>query len=286
MAKVVTRDFYNCNAKTKITVIPLGDIHIGAAACDEKLFQKVIQRIEQGENHYWICMGDVADYINMKDPRFSVSSLAKWIGMSELRDLAGNQRRRFSDFVRPIASKTLAMVTGNHEASILKHYERDIHLEAVSDIKVNGGFDADYNISVGYYGYLRLRFYASAKGEQKSASRVFMFNLHHGFTGGKLAGGKALNMQRWLWNHDCDVALQGHSHNTSIMKESVEYVDSAGRIRQKTKYGAFTGTFLNTVNDGGSSTYSEIKGYFPLPIGGVEIEVRPYDDQRPIKVSA
>ena len=90
-------------------------------------------------------------------------------------------------------------------------------------------------------------------------------------------------MQRWLWTHDADVVIFGHSHNTSAQPEAVESLDRSNNITYKTRKGCYGGTFLRTVNEGGDSTYSEIKGYFPLPLGGCEIRIRPraekYEDR-------
>ena len=92
--------------------------------------------------------------------------------------------------------------------------------------------------------------------------------------GGRLAGGKALNMQRWLWTHNAHVSLWGHSHNLGIQPEAVEEIDNAGNVHIVNRRGAFTGSYLRTFNNG-PATYSEEKGYFPLPFGGVMVQMWP-----------
>ena len=94
-----------------------------------------------------------------------------------------------------------------------------------------------------------------------------VFHVHHGFGGGRLAGGKALNMQRWLWTHDCDVAIFGHLHNVMGQKEAVEYLDKNNNIRQHTRFGCYGGSFL------GRAEYAVRSGFLPLPMGGVEIKI-------------
>ncbi|NIL98745.1 MAG: hypothetical protein GTO62_16900, partial [Planctomycetales bacterium] len=37
-----------------------------------------------------------------------------------------------------------------------------------------------------------------------------------------------------------------------------------------------SGTFLKSFNQDGPSTYSEVKGYLPLALGGAEIILRPH----------
>lgn len=278
MANVITTKLPTIPKDGGIRIVPLGDIHIGAAACDEDHFRQTVKYIKDN-GHYWIGMGDYCDFINKSDKRFSVSSLAPWIGISELGDLAKNQKDRFLEIVNPIASRCLGLVSGNHEASILLKYERDIYSEIVTGVKEAGGFKDTDSLALGYSGWLRLRF--NRKGS--NSRRAVMVNLHHGFVGGKLAGAKALNMQRWLWNHEADLVIFGHSHNTSIQREAVEYVDDKDSIAVRNKIGCYSGTYLKTTQEG-TTTYSEVKGYFPLPTGGVEIAVYPY--QRPkVKVT-
>ena len=271
--RVVKRRFNGVKRSQVFRILPLGDVHICSAACDERLFQSVVNRIKDDPDAYWIGMGDFCEFINLKDPRFNVGDLAPWVEVSDLVDLAKAQRDRFLDIVLPIADKCLAMVEGNHEITIKRHTERDVFGEIVSAIKGRAKLPMDQRLGVGIYGWLRLGYYITK--DARGGGKNFDINLHHGFVGGRLAGAKALNMQRWLWSHRCDIALFGHSHNTMIQPESVEVLDKTGKVALETRRGAYTGTFRNTVNPDGPATYSEIKGYFPLPLGGVEIELRP-----------
>jgi len=107
------------------------------------------------------------------------------------------------------------------------------------------------------------------------------FSLHHGFVGGKLAGAKALNMQRWLWTYECDVAILGHSHNTGVQIESIQRpLPRTNTIETVNRYGCYSGTFLENYNQDGPAMYSERKGYFPLGMGGVEIILKPFAKRR------
>ena len=202
-----------------------------------------------------------------------MGTLAGWIGRAELCDLAAAQIDRVVSILSPIASKCLGLAKGNHEDSIHRHTERDVYSELVVRLKDAGGFASDHNLALGYYGWLSLVFYRD--GERNARATTIRVNVHHGFSNGKLAGGKALNMQRWLWTHDADLVIFGHSHNTAAQAETVEALDKGDNIVDVVRRGCYAGTFLNTVNQRGPSTYSERKGYFPLPIGGCEVALRP-----------
>lgn len=271
--RVITRDFFGQEGRKGITIVPLGDVHIGHAACDEELLRRRVQEIKE-QQWYFIGMGDYCDFIPVRDARFSLDGLADWIEVSHLGDLVSHQRDRFLEFVAPIADRCLALVCGNHERKILDYYERDVYKEIAEGLRRLGGLDPSVPLELGVGGWLRLRFYRSKEGSRRSGVCTVRLIAHHGFTGGRLAGGKALNMQRWLWTHDADVILFGHSHNTSIQVEAVEYLDRAGKVKYHRRVGAYTGTFLKTSVTGKES-YAERKGYLPVPATGIEIRIVP-----------
>jgi len=277
--KIITKRIPLESRGDVVRIVPIGDVHIGASACNEALLQRTIDRIAADESCYWIGLGDYCEFINVSDKRFSVASLAKWVRMEHLTDIAEAQTERFLDFVRPIAGKCLALVQGNHEMAIQERYENAVYNRIVQGIKKEAGMEAKEPLAVGFYGWLLLKFRRSS--EQGTLIRI---NLHHGFVGGRLAGAKALNMQRWLWSHDCDLALMGHSHNTEIQIETVESLDRNGNVFYHKRVGAFCGSFLETTNgDGGS--YSEIGGYMPLKTGTIEITLRPGAEHKDDRVS-
>ena len=276
--RVIKREFFNVSRSDVFRIIPIGDIHMGAAACDEDLLRAVVKRIKDDGQAWWIGMGDMADYIILKDPRSSIGTLADWVTLDDLVDLPKAERDRLLDILRPIAPKCLALVCGNHEAAIHKHTERDVYSEIVAGVKGAGGFKTTDRLAIGFYGWLQLAFYRSATKKQRGT--MININLHHGYTAGRLAGSKALNMQRWLWTHNADIVLMGHCHDTKIQPEAVEEIDRGGHVTTRTRCGAYTGTFLHTTNEDGPATYAERRGYFPLPYGGVEIELRPGQKER------
>ncbi len=274
--KIIRRQFKNDSRSAVYKIVPIGDVHTGAAACDEDRLRRVVKRIQEDPNYWWIGMGDYCDFINMKDPRFSVETLAPWIGTRDLAHIAQAQSNRFLDIMKPIANKCLAMVKGNHEESIQHHYENDVYTTIVDRIKEYGGFKQDDQMGVGYYGWLMLNF------ERQKQKCMIDINLHHGYVGGKLAGAKALEMQRWLWSHEADIVIFGHSHNTAVQVEQVEGVTRTGELVLRKRYGCYSGTFLRSMNEGSPSTYSEIKGYLPMPTSGVEIWITPGKDSRDV----
>lgn len=274
MATVLRREYFDVSWSDTFRLTPIGDIHLGAAACDEEKLANVVARVRDDDNHFWIGMGDYCDWINMKDPRFSIDSLASWIGRNDLKDLAKSQLEMLQYYLDPIASKCIGLLRGNHEDAIMKHNERDVYSELVTHIKEKGGFPSDHKLAMNFYGWIKMSFYNSPC-EVKDSVHSITINAHHGFTGGKLAGAKALDMQRWLWTHRADLVLFGHVHSSPSQPEAIEALDRNDNITIVVRKGVYTGTFLRTIDPAGPSTYSEVKGYFPTACDIPEIELAP-----------
>lgn len=255
-----------------MTLIPLGDIHIGAAGCDEALLRGAIYEIADTPECYWIGMGDYIDAVNVRDPRFDASTLAPWLRTEHLGDLVRAQRDRLLGLLEPIAGRCLAMLCGNHEAMVRKHYERDVYHEIVSGVKDRAGWGDDHPLALGYNGWLRIL--QGKPGATKGHVQTVTIYAHHGYTGGKLAGAKALDMQRALWTHACDLLLLGHSHAGPVQPETVYELDKVGRVREVLRKGANTGTFLRPFVENADS-YPEVKGYLPMSPGYVRVMLRP-----------
>lgn len=271
--RVIRHEWYNVSRSDVFRLVPIGDVHLGAAACDEKRLVEVVNRVAADDRAYWVGLGDACEFINVHDKRFDSRVLASWVKVEDLTDLAAAQKERYLDMIKPIAGKCLGLIEGNHEICISKKFERDIHSEIVTAIKKKAGRPADFRLGLGIYGWLQLVFYAGP--DKKGGSHTINVNLHHGFVGGRLDGAKALNMQRWLWTHDADLVLFGHSHNAMAQIAQVEGIDKAGRHFEQVRRGGYCGSFLRTVNADGPSTYSEEKGYFPLPVAGIEVLLKP-----------
>lgn len=270
--RILRRELAHESREDVFEIIPIGDIHIGSAAVDEKLLRNTIEYVASDPNRYWIGMGDYCDFINLKDKRFDPTILAPWITTKALADIAGAQIEYATNLLKPIAHKCLALVEGNHETSVKQHYERDVYREIGIAIKMAGEFPQDHNLLIGYYGWLRLVFKRGL--ERNSPAFAMTINLHHGFGGGKMKGGKALNMERWIWTHDADVIIFGHTHNSDAFNAPIEMVDKNLNHHIIKRYGVYSGTYLRT-NGIGFDTYSERAGYLPLSTGGVVIRIRP-----------
>lgn len=263
--KLARREFYNVTRSDEWRLYPIGDVHLGNAACDEQALRQTVQAIADDDHALWIGMGDACDFINMSDPRFDADSLARWVKVSHLADLSKAQVTRFLDIVAPIAGKCLALIEGNHERAIQRHTERAIYSEIVTGIKERGNFAPDHVLGLGYSGWLMLHFYRS---EQKRHATTLRLWLHHGYAGGRKPGGKANAMVDTMLTHDADLVVMGHCHDDMVLPVSVETV-RGGQVVKDVRKGCYGGTFL------GSASYAEEKGYPPQPVMQPVVLLRP-----------
>jgi hypothetical protein len=272
--EVVIRSIRHASRSDVIRVYPLGDTHIGSAACDEKAIEKIVARIAEDPNSYWIGMGDYCEFINRSDPRFDPRSLAKWIKVQDLADISKAQVDRFLKIIDPIKSKCLALAQGNHEHTIARYYERSVYHDILKPIR-NAVEEPIDRLGLGFSGVVKLRVENGPKDRSvKSHSWVVNFFAHHGWGGGRLAGGKALKLERTLLWYDCEVILIGHWHSIEVVKRSPMGVTRNGKLFQKDRVALGTGTWLRGLKQG-VETYAEQKGYPPNTIGCSWVELRP-----------
>ena len=277
---VIEHEWRGLSRSDTFRLVPIGDVHAGSRACDEAKFAAIVQSVKRDPRAYWIGLGDYCEFINVSDVRHDVQATADWITKADLVDISKAQRDWFLEHVRPIADKCLGLVEGNHERTIRRKYERDVYREIVATVKGWGGKRADERLGLGVYGWLLLRF--KRNGGQQQPSAVVRVNVHHGFVAGRLAGAKALNMQRWLWTHNADLVIFGHCHEMQAQRAAVEELDFRGNVRLHLRRGMYAGSFVKTVAEG-PAVYTEERGYFPSPTGCPEAILRPgaksYEDR-------
>lgn len=273
--RVIRRELRGLSGGARLNLYPIGDVHIGAKACNEGMLKQAVRQIERDPYGYWIGVGDYIEGINRKDKRFDPQTLADWITVRDLTDLGRAQADRFLEFVRPIAHKCLGLASGNHDETAELIWERDLIGDIVTGVKQAGGMAQDEPLRLGYYGYILL---SCIRGEShKDGSRLLRLGVHHG-AGGANAGGAINRLREWLYTHECDVFFVGHTHNTESTTATVEEWDAAGRLRPVTRYGVICSTFLRSSEEG-ITTYGERRMLKPTHVGRTMVTVKPFSDK-------
>jgi hypothetical protein len=251
-------------------LVLLGDLHLGASNVDEKMIEQVSQRIK-APNTYWIDLGDSIDAINMRDPRFDPRMLPDWIELADLLDLSKAQVTRYKHYFGHSGANCWARLYGNHEASLQKHTERDIYAS------LNNAIDLDPNRALGYSGFIRLRFRYKSKGKVTWTWTQILY-ISHGAGNGRLAGAKALKLERLPIGWDADIYAIGHTHTKMVLQKRVAALQPKKNIiESKQKIMVNVGSYMD-----GLTGYPERKLMFPQALGHIELWF--YPSEKRIKV--
>jgi hypothetical protein len=256
-----------CEYGGHIVIYPLFDIHLGTKKCREDKLQKIVNEIKEDPAAYWIYGGDGAEFINRSDKRHKESDLADWL--YGVDDLARAQVERLEYHLGPIASKCLAVLSGNHEQTILQNYERNVYAEIVTFIKeIKRTLDP---IGIGFGGFVRLKL---DRGTHTTTLTLF---CQHGYGGGRKKGGHILMTDDAFSKYTCDCFLTGHRHQAHV--HTHQLAEAKGlKIISQTKIGVMTGTFRDSTlthdeNDPGG--YEDAAGYGATDLSGVKIIFEP-----------
>jgi hypothetical protein len=252
-------------------IIPLGDVHLGAKACDEKLLSEKIEYIRYSPSCYWVGLGDMMDCISRHDKRHQEATLAPWLcGKNPILKI---QRDLLIDLLKPISDKCIGYTKGNHELAVEEDLSADAYLDVIEAL------DTKHDIRLDMCGWINLKFRRCNKG---GTTTVKMF-IHHGWSGGDLMGGVALKLERLPSVYDADIYMLGHLHKLICFPSVFLGTDRSGTVVSRTRYSVCTGSFLKTALED-ATTYAERKGLKPVSLGTAKITITPGAESNPIRV--
>lgn len=259
---------YTIHRKTKseheqFILIPIGDIHLGSAGCDQAKLKETIKFIETNSHAYWIGMGDYIEAINPSDPRFDPYSIDPSYNIKDLSSLITTQVEDIKAYFRPIKDKCICLLTGNHEEKVRTRYYRDVTLEMANE------FNVKY---IGYTGFIRMRF----KNPTGNGRRVFDIYAEHGYGGGRTSGPKVNKLESLARKFDVDLILSAHVHQKviapPIIRISVDHRNQ--KLVARKTHAITTGSYKKAFVLNADS-YEEKFGYGPSDLGSIKIRLYP-----------
>ena len=249
---------YKYGDKFRLKVI--ADVHLGAVACDEQAFKQYMA--DSDEYTYFIGIGDLYDAIVVKDPRYQKTSDNSNDKNGKKRDdIVDVQVNKGVEMLMPYREKILGLGYGNHEMSVIRHSGTDMMKRTCRRLDVP---------ELGYSGLFKLIFRM-----KKGAGRSVIIRYHHGWGGGSRTQGADLTkFSKDLAYWDADLFLYGHVHKRQ--DDEVPRLGLRGtKLIARPKTMVICGTFLKTYLNSSDATYSEVAGYPPTSIGGVNIDITP-----------
>lgn len=251
----------------RVDIYPIGDVHLGAAACDIGHFRRTVAQVAADKSARWIGMGDYGDFILPEDPRWSMSAFDwKRLGYRKGRPDLRNLGQEYLDFVRaeldPIKGQCIGLLDGNHDDVMKNKYHVDVVGALCDDLKVP---------YLGYTALVRVEVVL----DDGSHGRIWPFTIfaEHGASGGGTAGNAINSLQKRGQEFDADVYLKGHVHqrNTGAARPVLGW--GKKKIAVRDKVFVLTGTYLKGYSEF-ETTYGERKGYPPNEIGGTLVRVK------------
>lgn len=281
--EVLTHTRYYEGTHTKFTLYPLFDLHVGAKAMNETLLRHDIARIAADPNALWIGGGDYIDAIcQVGDKRYRPSTLATWL--HGVDDVMSAEVEYCAELLKPIASKCIGLIKGNHEDDAFRYYTKDTYWDLVKAIAAAGS-TTPAKLAMGVHGFIELIFRYGAPGKN-GHNWVMTIYGHHGYGGGRLPGSHALTLGRVLSDYDCDLALMGHRHVFAATPKTTASAHR-GKYKLKTRIGMFVPSYLESWLEGDRplNTYAENKGLPASAVGTHPIEIFPFQRRFHLSVS-
>lgn len=236
---------------------PIGDTHLGAIDTNEDLLKKHIKQIEDDPFARIIFMGDVGDCITHRDPRFAAGMWTQRYLQAAFEEggIPTEVVNHAYELFKPVRDKIWVWLSGNHEKTIRKHTDREIGSE------IAGALQVPY---LAYNGFLRV----SWKRESSKAAGgefITIFDLAHGWQGGRRSGAKLNQMEVELAESDADIVLRGHSHDR-VAQILPSLRIGANSVREWNRVIAHTGTYkvgrVDTLaGDEAHTTWEETRGF-------------------------
>lgn len=196
-----------------ITIIPLADVHLGAAEHMEQEFREFINKVKETPNVYLTLGGDLIN----NNIRSAVGDIWK-----ETRSPSA-QRKEMAKLLEPVRDRIICGVTGNHERRSVKDADSDAnqiimakldleHLwrENIAFVKIQLGKRLDNN----------------GNRNQSKYRPTYTIVVTHGSGGGIYTGTAVLRGERFGYTIDnMDVLIVGHTHKPFVTQPGKLYID-------------------------------------------------------------
>jgi len=250
---------YDINYKygQTIKIRPFFDVHWGNTYCDKRAFRNYLS--EGDDTTYYMGGGDTLDSIITKDIRRYEKHADETLGDAVIDEQVDSM---LAELI-PYKDRILGLMRGNHEGAILKYHGTDT-VKRMCDV-----LGCKY---LGYSGLLRL-----ALHENGARGRAIIIRYHHGWGGGsRTQGADITKFSKDALHWDASVFLFGHVHKRQ--SDRIPRLGLVGNtLTAKPILLGICGTFLRTYSKTTDSTYAEEKGYPPVEIGGIVLNLKPTD---------
>lgn len=193
---------------SSITLIPIADVHIGSIGHNKEAWESFLRIVDRDESIRLGLVGDLCD----NSTKNSIAS------PYDCTIRPREQKERMVEYLRPLASRILFSVNGNHEAR-----SREVDMDISYDIMARLCLEDLYREN--------MAFVKISCGERNDASRtngkrsaaVYTIAATHGTNNNKLNA-----FSRNIDN--CDVMIAAHTHDGMVKKPTKLVIDTLNNV--------------------------------------------------------
>ena len=249
------------NPEHDIRVVVVGDQHYGSSDFRRKRYLDFLDDNMGHPNTFMVAIGDVADSITMRDPRFEMGGLDKAILQSEFPDdIVDHQVAMFVEDHMQYRDQIIGIGMGNHENVVRIRHSSNITRRICKELGV---------ANLGYSAIISLKLRPEG-ATHRGMFREFNVLLHHGWGGSNSTEGGAMTTYAKHSSHfdNIDAAFYGHKHDYMYKRISRVGIDQAGNQQHRDILVGLVGTFLKTLNSKADPSWAETKGFPPRFLRG------------------
>lgn len=218
-----------CN-NSPVEIVPISDLHIGDPFCDMKLIKKMIDDIQTIPNRYCVLCGDL---MNTAIAGGKSDSYGETLTPQEQLDKA-------VELLKPIASKILAIVPGNHEERISRSVGVDMTKTLAKLLNLETLYSPNSALVFIKFGF------------------AYSLYINHGHGGGRRAGSKLNSLEDFAQIIDADIFIVGHTHLPASFKRVTYQIRSGKSVAVPHEQ-----LFVNTASALQYGGYGNRNGYAP-----------------------
>ena len=214
-----------------IDIIPIFDVHLGNPDCMEIEFVKFIKDLEKKENTYIVIGGDLLE----NGTRNSVGD-----SVFEQTMPPAQQKLEMANILKPVASKILCLVEGNHE----RRSSRDANCWPIFDIACMLGIEHLYRRHIAFV-EIQLGNTTCKTGTKNTGfyRPNYMIAVIHGSGGGTYSGSGLNRLERFgNYIDGIDALIAGHIHKPLSSQPGKLRIDRHNKKVEQIKFKVVSST--------------------------------------------
>lgn len=210
--------------RKNIPFVAIGDVHYGSVKCNEHLFLKTLERIQE-QKAYVLLMGDMIE----NSSKHSVAD-----GWAEQKMPPRQQKDEMVQMLESLKDMIVGIVRGNHEDRSKKEVDDDPMFDIARFL----------GIEERYFGW---EFYGSIGQDRAIDTHARSYSIYgvHSKKGGKNTALELNGILRDIggWMHS-DLIVKAHGHHKGYLPDKICHVMN-DRITWQNRYVQCTGHFLD-----------------------------------------